>query len=287
METIDNILLVGGSSCIPLVRKMLADKYGNNKVLSSEKPMLAIAEGAAILAQSLPSDEGAITETSIESTENQIGVVLTTKHQTFIQLENPDGSHRMEKIIDSQEVLPFEGNKKFRTVSNNQKIVEIKLFTDAENSSFTKTASGFFTISENLPAMSDLNFTFNLDEDETMTAKVKIGKTGKVAAPNKSNKAPVTKTKFCSLFSFLIFIFHKNKNIFILLLHQVTFPGNQGDSFRIPVQIHQTLGIVFIHFCIIPDFLSDFADLLFGIVTVPETILIKQPDNQNKNTRHK
>lgn len=181
METIDNILLVGGSSCIPLVRKMLADKYGNNKVLSSEKPMLAIAEGAAILAQSLPSDEGAITETSIESTENQIGVVLTTKHQTFIQLENPDGSHRMEKIIDSQEVLPFEGNKKFRTVSNNQKIVEIKLFTDAENGSFTKTASGFFTISENLPAMSDLNFTFNLDEDETMTAKVKIVKTGKVA----------------------------------------------------------------------------------------------------------
>ena len=181
IETIDNILLVGGSSCIPLVRKMLSDKYGSNKVLSSEKPMLAIAEGAAILAQSLPSDEEAITATNIESAENQIGVVLTTKHQTFIQLENPDGSHRMEKIIDSQEVLPFEGNKKFRTVSNNQKIVEIKLFTDAENGSFIKTASGFFTISENLPAMSDLNFTFNLDEDETMTAKVKIVKTGKVA----------------------------------------------------------------------------------------------------------
>lgn len=181
IETIDNILLVGGSSCIPLVRKMLSDKYGSDKVLSSEKPMLAIAEGAAILAQSLPSDEEAITATNIESAENQIGVVLTTKHQTFIQLENPDGSHRMEKIIDSQEVLPFEGNKKFRTVSNNQKIVEIKLFTDAENGSFIKTASGFFTISENLPAMSDLNFTFNLDEDETMTAKVKIVKTGKVA----------------------------------------------------------------------------------------------------------
>lgn len=180
METIDNILLVGGSSCIPLVRKMLSDKYGSNKVLSSEKPMLAIAEGAAILAQSLPSDEEAITATNIESAENLIGVVLTTKHQTFIQLENPDGSHRMEKIIDSQEVLPFEGNKKFRTVSNNQKIVEIKLFTDAENGSFIKTASGFFTISDNLPAMSDLNFTFNLDEDETMTAKVKIVKTGKV-----------------------------------------------------------------------------------------------------------
>ena len=53
IETIDNILLVGGSSCIPLVREMLSDKYGKEKVLSSEKPMLAIAEGAAILSHSM------------------------------------------------------------------------------------------------------------------------------------------------------------------------------------------------------------------------------------------
>lgn len=180
METIDNILLVGGSSCIPLVKKMLVDKYGADKVLSSEKPMLAIAEGAAILAQSLPSDEDAISQPDNENEGIPIGVVLTTKHQTFIQLENPDGSHRMERVIDSQEVLPFEANKKFRTIANNQKIVAVKLFTDAENGSYTPISSGFFTISENLPAMSELNFTFNLDEDETMTAKVKVVKTGKV-----------------------------------------------------------------------------------------------------------
>lgn len=180
LDTIDNILLVGGSSCIPLVKRMLSEKYGMEKVLSSEKPMLAIAEGAAILAQSLPSDEAALKEPNATEQEAAIGVVLTTKHQTFIQLENPDGSHRMEKIIDSQEVLPLEANKKFRTVSNNQKIVELKLFTDAENGNYTKIASGFFTISENLPALSDLNFTFNLDEDETMTAKVKVVKSGKV-----------------------------------------------------------------------------------------------------------
>ena len=159
---------------------MLSEKYGADKVLSSEKPMLAIAEGAAILAQSLPSDEAALEEQTATEQETAFGVVLTTKHQTFIQLENPDGSHRMEKIIDSQEVLPFEANKKYRTVVNNQKIVELKLFTDAENGSYTKLASGFITISENLPALSDLNFTFNLDEDETMTAKVKVVKSGKV-----------------------------------------------------------------------------------------------------------
>ena len=50
---ISNILLVGGSSCIPLVKRMLVDKYGEDKVLSSEKPMLAIAHGAAVLAASM------------------------------------------------------------------------------------------------------------------------------------------------------------------------------------------------------------------------------------------
>lgn len=177
VDTIDNILLVGGSSCIPLVKKMLGEKYGIEKILSSEKPMLAIAEGAAILAQSLPSVEE---DHDIPKESEESIFYPTTKHQTFIELENPDGTHRMEKIIDSQEILPLEANRKFRTAGDNQKIVEIKLFEDSEDGGFTKTASGFFTIADNLPALSDLNFTFYLDLNETLSAKVKIAKTGKV-----------------------------------------------------------------------------------------------------------
>ena len=56
IETIDNILLVGDSSCIPLVRTMLSERYGKDKILSSEKPMFAIAEGAAILSYTLFKD---------------------------------------------------------------------------------------------------------------------------------------------------------------------------------------------------------------------------------------
>ena len=184
-DAIDNILLVGGSSCIPLIRKMLGEKFGVDKVMSSEKPMLAIAEGAAILAKSLPSDEVAMEEMSpLNNNDDGGGFVPTTlpstKHQTFIELANPDGSHRLEKIIDAQLVLPHEANRKFRTMCDNQKIVEVKLFTDVENGNYEKLASGFFVISDNLPALSDLNFSFNLDEDETLSAKVKIVKTGKV-----------------------------------------------------------------------------------------------------------
>lgn len=196
IETIDNILLVGGSSCIPLVRKMLVAKYGEDKILSSEKPMLAIAEGAAILAHAL-SDEfecpacgkmvskdsttcphcGATLEgisSEIEDEEPPILVTYTTKHNYFIKLESGN-----QKIIDVNELLPFEINKKFKTTVDNQKIVELVILSDAEGGTFEKIASGFFTISENLPADSNLTFTFSLTESEELSAKVKIDKTGK------------------------------------------------------------------------------------------------------------
>lgn len=196
IETIDNILLVGGSSCIPLVKKMLVAKYGEDKILSSEKPMLAIAEGAAILAHALsdefecpecgkmvPKDniicphcgakiEGSSSEES--DVEPPIMVTYTTKHNYYIKLESGN-----QKIIDANELLPFEINKKFKTTADNQKIVELVILSDAEDGTFEKIASGFFTISDNLPADSSLTFTFLLTESEELSAKVKIDKTGR------------------------------------------------------------------------------------------------------------
>ena len=196
IETIDNILLVGGSSCIPLVRKMLVATYGEDKILSSEKPMLAIAEGAAILAHAL-SDEfecpscgemvskdcatcphcGAKLDGSSSEGEDEeppILVTYTTKHNYYIKLESGN-----QKIIDANELLPYEINKKFKTTVDNQKIVELVILSDAEGGTFEKIASGFFTIADNLPADSNLTFTFTLSESEELSVKVKIDATGK------------------------------------------------------------------------------------------------------------
>lgn len=180
IETIDSILLVGGSSCIPLVKRMLSDKYGSEKVLSSEKPMLAVAEGAAILAHSLPAEEevpGGPAPVSPEILEGP--VVHTTKRATFIEIEDENGNKSYEKIIDSGEVLPHEKNKQFYTLVDNQKIVGVKLFSEKEDGSYEPTSTGYFTISENLPKKSRLLFTFNLDLDEVMSIRVKVDATGK------------------------------------------------------------------------------------------------------------
>lgn len=178
---ISNILLVGGSSCIPLVKRMLVDKYGEDKVLSSEKPMLAIAHGAAVLAASMDTSKWKDDEDNDfdeNAAPSEGPVVYTSKHNYFIQIER-NGKKELEKIIEDQTPLPFTSSRQFSTTVNDQKIIEVKLFSDAEDGTYDKLASGFVTISENLMAGSKLHFTFNLDEDENLRVKVKIVDTGK------------------------------------------------------------------------------------------------------------
>lgn len=183
IESIDNILLVGGSSCIPLVKEMLSAKYGAEKVKSSEKPMLSIAEGAAILAHSLPMEDtvSAPEEESPALAEpDATGLIFnTTKRAVYMEVEEADGSKAYEKIVDVSEALPLSVNRKFYTTSDNQKVLEVKLYTPAEDGSYEFVNSGFFTISENLPKGSGVIFTFTVDLDEVVDLKVKPDATGK------------------------------------------------------------------------------------------------------------
>lgn len=202
IDTIDNILLVGGSSCIPLVRTMLSEKYGSSKILSSEKPMLAIAEGAAILSHSMgteaecpscgqPIPAGASecphchasTEAVVatDAAEEGVQVSFTTKHKYFIEVADDADNKDYELIIGDNEVLPNEVSKKYFTLVENQKIISIKVFSDAENNAKQLQGIGFLSIQENLPVHSELQFTFRLTEDETMSVRVKVVATGKTA----------------------------------------------------------------------------------------------------------
>ena len=200
IDTIDNILLVGGSSCIPLVREMLIEKYGKDKILSSEKPMLAIGEGAAILSHSMGTESECpycgklvsvgtnecpychkalddVPQVPVE--KGGVEISITTKHKIYIEIKDDADNITYQEIIDENIPLPYEVNHKFYTLVENQKIVGIKLYSDAENGKFDKLSTGYFTISENLPVHSELQFTFKLDANETMYTKVRVPATGK------------------------------------------------------------------------------------------------------------
>jgi len=52
-DEIDSVLLVGGSSTIPLIRQSLIDLFGEHKVLVNIDPMRCVAQGAGILANKM------------------------------------------------------------------------------------------------------------------------------------------------------------------------------------------------------------------------------------------
>jgi molecular chaperone DnaK len=167
ISMIDNILLVGGTSCIPLIREMLSNKYGSEKIKVSEKPMLAIAEGAGILSHRLGDDY----EPPVNGETELAEISYSTNHNYFIEIT--DGNNlKLERVIEKQSTLPLEVSKTFKTTTNNQKIVKVSIQTDVEAGSHEKQLIGFYLIEDNLPIDSELIFDFELDVDEIFSVKV-------------------------------------------------------------------------------------------------------------------
>jgi len=158
MSMIDSILLVGGTSCIPLVKQMLSEKFGADKIMISEKPMLAVAEGAAILSHRL-GDEYEIPTTG-ETYISEIS--YSTNHNYFIELIDDE----YDRIIEKQMPLPCYVSKPYKTTVNNQKVVKIGIYADVESGRKEIQTMGFFTIEDDLPIGSDiiLDITLGIDE---------------------------------------------------------------------------------------------------------------------------
>lgn len=103
-EMIDIVLLVGGSSQIPLVQEKVKKAFGAERVVIHPRPMYAVAEGAAIVAAGL--------------TEK----VSTVSRDYFIELvDNPE-----YPIIKQGDILPVKTTHTFRTEADNQRLIHFK-----------------------------------------------------------------------------------------------------------------------------------------------------------------
>lgn len=186
IEMIDNILLVGGTSCIPLVKEMLVAKYGNEKIKVSKKPMLAVAEGAAILAHRLDDNY----EAEPDVTEGVISeIAYSTNHNLYVMFRNENGELQPERIIEKQMPLPQTSIRKFKTSTDNQRIIKVEIKSDVENGELESGSSiAFLSLDQELPANSELVFEFELSIDETL--KVIVYPQGH---KNKAKQVPITR----------------------------------------------------------------------------------------------
>ena len=141
-ELVDNVLLVGGSSQIPRVVAAMEKEFGKEKVLVHERPMLAIAEGAAILSHRLADayecpvcgKEVSQSEEScpkcgfdlIKHTIEQgvLDIVHTSAHDYYLYLENG----RRHLFVEKNMPLPYETTETFALVHPEQRLVHMKFF---------------------------------------------------------------------------------------------------------------------------------------------------------------
>lgn len=109
LDMVDMVLLVGGSSQIPLVKRKVQETFGRNKVVVHPRPMYAVAEGAAIVATGL------------------IDKVTTVSRDYFIQLV--DGPY---KVIKQGDILPVTTSHTFKTVAEGQRLIHFQFFSPDE-----------------------------------------------------------------------------------------------------------------------------------------------------------
>lgn len=141
-DLIDKCLLVGGSSRIPVVVKAMKQEFGEEKVLVHDRPMLAIAEGAAILSHRL-SDTYECPQCGLTVSRSDtvckgcgfdlekftiehgvLDVVHSAAHDYYIYLEN-DERHL---FVEKNTPLPCEKTEVFRLVHPEQKLVHMKFY---------------------------------------------------------------------------------------------------------------------------------------------------------------
>lgn len=122
-QDIDDILLVGGSTRIPAVSKMLSRLFGKEP-LRSVNPDEVVAQGAAILANTVAIEAGQATApagtvlpTVSDVCAHSLGVVSLND---FRVLEN-------SVIIPANSKIPCKASETYGTVKDNQSAVEIQI----------------------------------------------------------------------------------------------------------------------------------------------------------------
>ena len=176
---IDEVILVGGSTRIPLVKRMLAKHFGKEP-RTDIHPDLCVALGAAhealkhVDVSAVAPEVRAVYEEKIAETST---VVDVTGHSLGIAVE---GKY-MSVLIKKQSPIPFQMSKDYATAGDNQTTVNIQVYQGENKMVVDNTCLREFLL-ENLPARPagavKIVVSFALDANGCLTVTARDAETG-------------------------------------------------------------------------------------------------------------
>jgi L1 cell adhesion molecule like protein len=168
---VHEIVLVGGSTRIPKIQKLIADYFNGKEPNKSINPDEAVAYGAAVQAAILSGD------TSSKSTNE---ILLLDVAPLSLGIETAGGM--MTKLIPRNTTIPTKKSEVFSTFSDNQPGVLIQVYEGERQRTKDNNLLGKFELTGIPPAprgVPQIEVTFDLDANGIMNVSALEKGTGK------------------------------------------------------------------------------------------------------------
>lgn len=153
--SIQDIVLVGGSTRIPKIQKLLQEFFNDKELNKSINPDEAVAHGAAILAVTLQGN----------NTQLQCMLLMDV---TPLSLRIESECCNMTVMIKRNTTIPTKKTHNFTTMKDNQNTVSVKVYEGEHTSTTFNNFLWGFVLQEITPALKripQLEVTFEIDEN--------------------------------------------------------------------------------------------------------------------------